>query len=380
MKANINRISAPIPVVRIAFIGLGGRGAEAVERMLDIENSSVATLCDFRKENVDSVLEKLASQGCGEPFACWGEDSWKEACERPDVDLVYICTPWHLHAEQAIYAMEHGKHVAVEVPAAMTLEDCHKLVRTAEQTGKHCIMLENSVYGEFELNAINMARKGVLGELVHAECGYLHLFDPQRELWRHKYNMEHRGDLYPTHGIAPVSLALGIGREDRMVSLVSMDSASFLQKDKYNGDHTVTVIRTALGRTILMQHDISLPRPYSRGFLLSGTRGMIAEYPVPQLYLDSESKSAEQIDALMKEYRHPFLTEGGRGDWAKTVGRHDGMDSLMDYRLINALHNGLPLDMNVYEAALWSSLIELTEMSIDQGFRAVDIPDFGNIL
>lgn len=380
MYNKVASISSPIPVVRIAFIGLGGRGTEAVERMLHIDYSSISVLCDCRKENVDSVLQMVAAAGRKEPFACWGEDSWKEACEKDDVDLVYICTPWHLHASQSIYALEHGKHVAVEVPAAMTLDDCLKLVRTAKKAGKHCMMLENSVYGEFELNAINMARKGVLGDLGHAECGYLHLFDPQREVWRHRYNMEHRGDLYPTHGIAPVSIALGIGREDRMVSLVSMDSASFQQKDKYNGDHTVTVIRTALGRTILMQHDICLPRPYSRGFLLSGTKGMIAEYPVPQIYLDSESKSTEQIDALMKEYRHPFLTEDGHGDWAKTVGRHDGMDALMDYRLINALHKGLPLDMNVYEAALWSSLIELTEISIDKGFRAVEIPDFSGVL
>lgn len=371
-----DRVSDPIPVVRIAFIGLGIRGAEAVGRILKIENACVSALCDSSRENVESSCVAVVEAGRPEPFCCWGEDAWKEACERPDVDLVYICTPWHLHASQAIYAMDHGKHVAVEVPVAMTLEDCWKLVRTSERTLRHCMMLENIVYGEFELNAINMAGKGVFGELVHAECGYMHPFDHHREIWRQGYNMAHRGDLYPTHGIAPVSLALGIGREDRMVSLVSMDSASFQQKDKYNGDHTTTVIRTALGRTILMQHDIWSPRPYSRGFLLSGTKGMIAEYPQPQIYLDSEVKSAEQIDSLFREYRHPFLSEGGRGEWAKTVGRHDGMDSLMDYRLIDALHNGKPLDMDIYDAALWSSLIELTEQSIDNGFRAVEIPDF----
>lgn len=362
--------------VRIAFIGLGGRGREAVERILRIEDATIACLCDYKKENTDAALETVAAAGRTEPFSCWGEDSWKEACGRPEVDLVYICTPWHMHAEQSIYAMEHGKHVAVEVPAAMTVADCHRLVETSTRTGRQCMMLENCVYGEFELNAINMARKGLFGDLVHAECGYMHIFDPKRELWRHQYNMEHRGDLYPTHGIAPVSIALGLNREDRMVSLVSMDSASFQQKDKHNGDHTTTIIRTALGRTIVMQHDICSPREYSRGFLLSGTKGMIAEYPIPQIYLDSEAKNAEQIDALMKEYRHPFLTEGGRGEWAKTVGRHDGMDSLMDYRLIHALANGLPLDMNVYDAALWSSLIELTEQSIGRGFCAVDVPDF----
>lgn len=376
MRDSVIRAFAPIHTVRTAFIGLGGRGAEAVERMLHIDNSSIGALCDFRKENTDAVLEKVVAAGREEPRVFWGEDSWKEACEQPDIDLVYICTPWHLHSFQAIYSMECGKHVAVEVPAAMTLDDCLKLVRVSEKTGKHCIMLENSVYGDFELNAINMARKGVFGDIVHAECGYMHLFDPQREAWRHKYNMEHRGDLYPTHGIAPVSLALGIGKEDRMVSLVSMDSSSFQQKDKYNGDHTVTLIRTALGRTIIMQHDICSPRPYSRGFLLSGTKGMIAEYPVPQVYLNSESLGNGEIESLMEKYRHPFLTEDGRGNWAKTVGRHDGMDALMDYRLVNALHKGIAPDMDVYDAALWSSLIELTEMSIDRGFSPVEIPDF----
>lgn len=362
--------------VRIAFIGLGVRGAEAVERITHIGHSRITVLCDFFEDKVESVSEKLVAAGCDKPFACWGEDAWKEACGRPDVDLVYICTPWHMHAPQAIYAMEQGKHVAVEVPAAMTVADCHRLVETSTRTGRQCMMLENCVYGEFELNAINMARKGLFGDLVHAECGYMHIFDPKRELWRCRYNMEHRGDLYPTHGIAPVSIALGLNREDRMVSLVSMDSASFQQKDKYNGDHTVTVIRTALGRTILMQHDVCSPRAYSRGFLLSGTKGMIAEYPQPQIYLDSESKNPEQIDALMKEYRHPYLTEGGRGEWSRTIGRHDGMDALMDYRLINALYLGLKPDMDVHDAALWSSLIELTEQSIDKGFRAVEIPDF----
>lgn len=268
--------AAPLAKVRVAFVGLGYRGLDAVERFTHIEDARITALCDTSRKALDA-----ASALC--PFPPNLYEDYKAVCDDPSVDLVYIATPWTSHTEIALRAMRCGKHVAVEVPAALTIEDCWALVETSEQTRRHCMMLENAVYDRFTLSCLNMARYGLFGELVYAEGGYIHDLDPEKELWRIDINRTCRGDLYPTHGLGPVALVLGIHRGDRMRTLVSLDTAAFngaaVSKrlfgsgDYANGDHTTTLIRTEKGKAIELQHNVMDPRPYDRGFQLTGTLG-----------------------------------------------------------------------------------------------------------
>lgn len=395
----------PIENVRVGFIGLGMRGPGAVMRFTYLDNTTTVAICDLLPENVEECKNKLEGRGVGDVACYSGEDAWKEVCERDDIDLIYIAVPWQLHTTMAVYAMEHGKHVAVEVPAATSIEECWALVNTSERTRKHCMMLENCVYDDFELTSLNMAQNGLFGEIVHVEGAYIHQLDPFWERyqgdWRMKYNKEHRGDVYPTHGIGPVAEVLGIHRGDRMVSLVAMDTDSFHGKElglkKYgndayaNGDHTCTLIRTAKGKTIQVQHDTYNPRPYSRAYQLTGTRGFANKYPTEGYSfesltdlsdmefdrLDAEKFVSEEIkDKLMQQYQHPITKEGGLLEKSKIVGGHGGMDFIMDYRLIYCLHNGLPLDQDVYDAAEWSCVQELSRISLENGSKPVKVPDF----
>jgi len=308
----------------------------------------------------------------------------------------------------AKYAMECGKHAAVEVPAAPSLAELWDLINTSERTRKHCMMLENCVYDFFELTTLNMAQKGLFGEIIHAEGGYIHTLDEFWDMywsdWRMRFNRENRGDVYPTHGIGPVCQALNIHRGDRMTRLVSMDTHSWRGKElwekKYgpipdgepdfqNGDHTMTMIQTEKGKTILIEHDVMTPRPYDRLYQLTGTKGFANKYPVQGFMFSAdgtgapvevENLSAHKFvpdavrDKLLEEYKHPITRE--LEESAKRVGGHGGMDYIMDYRLIYCLRNGLPLDMDVYDLAEWSCLVELSRISLEHGGAPVEIPDF----
>ena len=377
----------PIACVRIGFVGLGVRAKRAVHRMMHIEGCEVVALCDLVKENLDDATAIIAGSGHPSPAIFTGNDGWKQLCEQPNVDLVYICTDWASHADIAVHAMQQGKHVATEVPAATTIADCWRLVDTAEQTQRHCIMLENCCYDEFELCTIKMAKEGVLGEIIHAEGSYLH--DLRERIssndngerrwsnWQVEFMNSHNGNPYPTHGLGPIALAMGINRGDRMKSIVSLSSVRVGDKDGLNGTMNSSLITTENGKTILVQHCISLPRPYSRAFLVSGTEGFAQKYPVPMYAFAPDSENAitgTACDELLEKYRHPFVTEyKERG--TELCGRR-WIDYAMDCRLIHCLRNGLPLDMNVYDAALWSCLVELTDTSANNGGAPVEIPDF----
>ena len=377
----------PIACVRIGFVGLGVRAKRAVHRMMHIEGCEVVALCDLVKENLDDATAIIAGSGHPSPAIFTGNDGWKQLCEQPNVDLVYICTDWASHADIAVHAMQQGKHVATEVPAATTIADCWRLVDTAEHTQRHCIMLENCCYDEFELCTIKMAKEGVLGEIIHAEGSYLH--DLRERIssndngerrwsnWQVEFMNSHNGNPYPTHGLGPIALAMGINRGDRMKSVVSLSSVRVGDKDGLSGTMNSSLITTENGKTILVQHCISLPRPYSRAFLVSGTEGFAQKYPVPMYAFAPDSENAitgTACDELLEKYRHPFVTEyKERG--TELCGRR-WIDYAMDCRLIHCLRNGLPLDMNVYDAALWSCLVELTDTSANNGGTPVEIPDF----
>ena len=394
-------LCAPIDTVRIAFIGLGMRGYEAVRRYMYIDGVKVVALCDVVSSKIDSCQNILKEFNKPAAAEYSGAEDWKKVCERNDVDLVYICTHWSLHTPIAVYAMEHGKHAAIEVPAAMTVDECWQLVNTAEKTRRHCMMLENCCYDFFEMATLNMAQKGVFGEVVHAECAYIHdlrwlQFDTLNgywDMWRLKYNTDHTGNPYPTHGLGPVCQIMNIHRGDKLNFLVSMSTGQFgmnvYAKEKFGenstygqtpyklGDMNTTLIHTAKGKTILVQHDITSPRPYDRIHMISGTKGFAVKYPEEKIALEPNAHqflSQAKQDSLMKIYEHPFSEE--IGEKARMVGGHGGMDFIMDYRLIYCLRNGLPLDQDVYDAAEWSCIIELSEKSVLNGSMPVQIPDF----
>ena len=397
----------PIEHVRVGIVGLGDRGRDAVRRFPFIEDATVVALCDLYQDRVDRAQRSLEKRGA--PRAIYefsGEEGYKQLCELEDLDLVYLAVPWQLHTPIAVYAMEHGKHVAIEVPAATSIDECWQLVNTSERTRKHCMMLENCCYDFFEITCLNMAQQGLFGEVVHAEGSYCHNLDPwwdgYQGDWRMTYNKDHHGDVYPTHGIGPVCQVLNIHRGDKMDVLVSMDTDSWAGQAKAderygegvvakyaNGDNTSTLIRTHNGKTILVEHSVVTPQPYSRMYQLQGTKGYANKYPNEGIAigganlkeglsyddLDAEEYlSDEDRDAIMEAYKVPFVAE--IEELARKVGGHGGMDFIMDYRLIYCLHNGLPLDQDVYDAAEWSSLVELTEVSINHGSMPVVMPDF----
>jgi len=396
----------PLPVVRVAFIGLGHRGQDVVRRFMYLEGIEVVALCDINKDFVEFMQQFLADNNRPPALEFYeNSDDWKKVCELENVDLIYNCASWDLHAKVAVYAMEQGKHIALEVPAAVTLEECWQLVNTAEKTRRHCIMLENCCYDFFEMATLNMAQQGLLGEIVHVEGAYIHDLrrhnfagtdDPDyhyQNMWRLKYNEKHTGNLYPTHGLGPVCQALNIHRGDKMNYLVSMstdqfgmtkyakekfgEDSDFANKEYARGDMNTTIIRTEKGKTIMLQHDVTSPRPYSRLHLLSGTKGFVQKYPVQGISLEPDGHNfltEKALDDLLKKYEHPVVTEVGKK--AQEVGGHGGMDFIMDYRLIYCLRNGLPLDMDVYDAAAWSCIVELTEISVRNGSAPVEIPDF----
>lgn len=394
----------PIENVRVGFIGLGMRGKDAVYRFTYIDGTETVALCDIEQSHIDRAQKTLVSRNEAKAAEYIGDESWKELCQRDDIDLVYICTPWQTHVEMAVYAMEHGKHVALEVPAAMNIAECWRLVDTSEKTRCHCMMLENCCYDFFEMTALNMAQHGLFGEIVHVEGGYIHNLDPYwkqyHNNWRLKYNQAHRGDVYPTHGIGPVCQILNIHRGDKMDYLVSMDTDSFHGKEVAkeqmgteefaNGDHTVTLIRTAKGKQIEIQHNVYTRRPYDRLFQITGVDGFACKYPVEGFALKTENLAQESADyqnldgesfiaddlkvELMKKYRHPIVAE--IEEKARQVGGHGGMDYIMDYRLIYCLRNALPLDQDVYDAAEWSCLTELSGLSCAYGSMPVEVPDF----
>ncbi|MGE0354130.1 MAG: hypothetical protein AB7Q69_12990, partial [Gemmatimonadales bacterium] len=281
-------------------------------------------------------------------------------------------------------------------PAAVTLDQCWQLVEAAEKYRRHSVMMENCSYDRLEMLGFHLVRLGLLGELIHAECGYLHdlravKFSTEGEgLWRRAHSIRRNGNLYPTHGLGPVSQSLGINRGNRFDYLVSMSSKTrglhgyaedhFPEGDPRRnerfrlGDVNVTLIRTMNGETIYLGHNCDNPRPYSRGFLLQGTRGLIQGWP-GRIHIEGRSPAHrwEDLDAYYEEFEHPLW----RSETVRlATGGHGGMDYLEDERLIHCLRNGLPTDQNVYDAAAWSCISALTEDSVARRGRPVEVPDF----
>ena len=401
-RFNMCGYAAPkINVVRVGVIGLGMRGGDAVSRLSYIDGLEITAICDKYPDRVAKAQETLSKRGRPKAKEYSGEEGWKALCESKDVDLVYTPTPWYLHTPIAVYAMKNDKHVATEVNSGLTIDECWQLVETSEATKKHMMMLENCCYDFFELLTLNMARNGVFGELVHAEGAYLHdlsrsyLFNKEAyaDMWRLKQNYLHNGNLYPTHGLGPIAQCLDINRGDKMDYMVSMSTIDFTlnniakemaAKDSffnefvdkpYRGNMNTSIIRTNKGKTMMLQHDVSTMRPYSRIHLVSGTKGIAQKYPEPErIAFGHEWIKPEELEDLYKKYTPAIVKH--IGTIAKEVGGHGGMDFMMDWRLIDCLRNGLPLDQNVYDAASWSSILPLSGRSVGKKSMTVEIPDF----
>jgi Oxidoreductase family, NAD-binding Rossmann fold len=398
---NMSGYAAPkIDTIRIGVIGIGARGTDTVSLLPHIGGIDIKALCDLVPEKAEAAKKKLEILGLHPATYSGKEDSWKQLCARNDIDLVYIITPWALHTPMAVYAMEHGKHVAVEVPAAQRIDECWQLVETSERTRKHCMMLENCCYDFFELLTLNMARQGFFGEIIHGEGAYIHdrferIFDKSQTTWRLKENINRNGNLYPTHGLGPICQIMNINRGDKMEYLVSTSGNDFMMgkmADKlaetddfwkpyahknYRGNMNVSIIRTNKGRTIMLQHDVTSPHPYSRIHLVSGTKACAQKYPLPErisVATGDEWLSTEEYKKLEEKYTPPISMK--LGEMAKQIGGHGGMDFLINWRLIDCLRNGLPLDMDVYDAAAYSCIAPLSEWSVANRSNSIDVPDF----
>ncbi len=387
----------PIETVRLAYVGIGGQGSSHVRNLLKIPGCRITAVCDIRAERTDWATKAITEKGDPAPAVYnKGPRDFERLCETEDLDLVYNATPWEWHVPIMLAAMKNGKHTATEVPAAMTIEDCWAIVESAEKLRKHCVMMENCNYDQMEMMVYNMVRQGAFGEILHGEGGYLHdlraikFADQGEGLWRREWAKKLNGNLYPTHGLGPVANCMEINRGDRFDYLVSMSGPSRGLQDwakehtppdspkrneKYVlGDVNSSLIKTARGRTILVEHNTNLPRPYSRIHLVEGTKGLFQGYP-SRVYIEGRGKEDEWQDAtaLLEEFEHPLWKE--IAEIAKGAG-HGGMDFIEDYRLIKCLREGQPTDMNVYDAASLSAVVHLSVQSVAKKSAAVDFPDF----
>lgn len=397
---NMSGFAAPkIETVRIGVVGLGQRGPGAVDRLSKIEGVEIKALCDLLPERAEKAKKSLEGTPHSPELYSGSAYAWKKMCERPDLDLIYIATPWEWHVPMAVFAMEAGKHTAVEVPAARTLDECWQLVETSERTKKHCMQLENCCYDFFEMMTLKMAREGFFGEVLHVEGAYIHdllwlNFDKDKGyqgMWRLEENFRN-GNLYPTHGLGPICQILNVNRGDQMDYLTSVSSNDFQMKAKaqelaqedafwnsyaaknYRGNMNTTVVKTKKGKTIMIQHDVTSPRPYSRLHVVSGTEGYAQKYPDQKVSKGHSWMKEDEMKELQAKYTPEIVQKVG--ELAKQIGGHGGMDFMMDWRLIDCLRNGLPLDQDVYDAALWSCITPLSEWSVANRSNSIDVPDF----
>lgn len=418
-------------VVRVAFIGVGQRGAGHVKHYCHLEGVEIKAICDTDQEVINNSIKYVTEQGFQKPDIYTGsKHSYRELLARKDIDIVIISTPWKWHTPMSVETMESGKHAFVEVPAATTLEECWQLVNTAERTQKNCMMMENVNYGREELMVLNMVRQGLFGELLHGEAAYIHdlrwqmkEIDRKTGSWRTHWHTKRNGNLYPTHGLGPVSQYMNINRGDRFDYVTSTSSpalgrAAYTQKefpkdhprnklDFIAGDMNTSIIKTVKGRTIMVQHDTTSPRPYTRHNLVQGTNGTFAGFPdrialetppenMAALYQKQYKNSLAEWKASGKKgeqpiapsfhhwdkdmskwyeaYDHPLWTRMGAE--AELNGGHGGMDFLMMYRIVYCLRNGEPLDQDVYDAAAWSSIFPQSIASVSDRSNSKDIPDF----
>ena len=387
------RIAEEGRTLNVGVLGLGSRGIPQLRVIHSMADVKVCAVCDVYEDRVQAGLE-IAKDAVG-------MQDYREVLKMPQIEAVFIFTDWLSHIPIAIEAMKAGKEVAMEVGGAATVEDCWKLVRTAEETGRQCMLLENCSYGVDEMAVINMIRQGKFGEIVHCEGAYAHDLRDEignGDINRHyrQQNFLHRNaELYPTHELGPIAQYLRLGRGNRMVTLCSMASKAvglheWLQKNRPGtaladaqvnaGDIVTTLISCANGQTIILSHDCTLPRPYSRRNVVRGTKGCWYE-DGHMMYIEGETPQPERHwthvgesdERLLKEYRHPLWKAY---DEFGQRGGHDGMDYLVLRAFIEAIQNHTPVPIDVYDTAALMCVTPLSEQSIAMGGAPVPVPDF----
>lgn len=401
-RFNMSGYAAPkLDIVGVGIIGLGNRGPGHMNSLSSIEGVEIKALCDIRPEKANAAKKLLEGSGHNPTIYSGNKDEWKKLCEQEDIDLVIIATPWYMHAEMAVYAMNHGKHVGSEVIIAATMEECWQVIETAERTRKHCMMMGNTCYGSFQLLTLNMARQGFFGDIIHGECAYIankiknnFSKDTYWDMWWLKQYGNRKGNIYPIHYFGTVCQIMDINRGDKMDYLVSVESKDFkmgemtkklastddfykpfTDKD-FRGNINTSVIKTSKGRTIIVQHDATTFRPHTYIQGIYGTEGSALEFPLPPRISKGEGDwvSPEEYKSLEEKYTPPIVKK--IGELAKQVGGHGGIDFIMMWRLIDCLRNGLPLDQDVYDGVSWSSILPLSEWSVNNRSNSIDIPDF----
>jgi predicted dehydrogenase len=405
--------SAPkLETVRVAFIGVGARGTGHARQIATIEGTEVVAISDLYQDLAQRSIDNCKEIGKGErhneaAIYYGGEDKWKLMLKEVKPDVVFISTNWNNHAPMVIEAMNSGAHAFVEVPMATTIEDMWEIINTSEKTRKHCMMMENVNYGRDELMYLNMCRKGVIGDFLHAEAAYIHELRFQMEeqkrgtgSWRTHQYAKGRGNLYPTHGLGPVAQYMNLSRsDDNFSTLISYSTPALGRKlyaeknypanhkwnklDYKNGDLNTSIIKTSVGRTIMVQWDETSPRPYSRHNLIQGTKGTLAGFPTRVALeggVEGVNKNhhswvqGKDLEVLYEKYDHPLYKR--LGALAKKMGGHGGMDFMMRYRIIECLRKGEPLDQNMYEGCFWSAVTPLSAKSIEDGGAPQRFPDF----
>jgi hypothetical protein len=368
-----------------------------------MEGVEIKAICDIHAPAAEASSKRCVDKGRPSPeLYTEGRDDYKRMLDRNDIDAVLIATPWEDHVRMSVDVMNRGKHAFLEVPAATTIDGCWELVETSEKRQKHCMMMENVCYGREELLVLNMCRLGVFGELLHGEAAYIHdLRGQMNEVergtgsWRTYHYAKTNGNLYPTHGLGPVAQYLNINRGDRFDYMSSVSSPArvreiyarehFPEDHKWNtlkficGDINTSIIKTVGGKTIMVQWDEQLPRPYTRHNLIQGTRGVWGGFP-DRMVVEGRTPSTDSwvrgddLKPWYDQYEHPLWKRVG--EEAVKAGGHGGMDFVMLWRIIYCLRNGLPMDQDVYDGAAWSSVTPLSAESVAARSKSVDFPDF----
>ncbi|MEI6604491.1 MAG: Gfo/Idh/MocA family oxidoreductase [Verrucomicrobiota bacterium] len=395
--------AAKLPTVKVAIIGVGARGSGHAAQLAGIKGVSFVGICDVVEARAKRSEAEVTKHGHTPKLYFGQEDAWLKMLVETKPDAVFIATPWPLHAPMCVGAMKAGAHAFCEVPIGLTLKELWEIIDTSEATERHCMMMENVNYGREELVYLNMVRQGVLGELLHGEAAYLHPLCTQMEngdstgSWRTFQYAKRNGNLYPTHGLGPVAQYMSLARsEDTFGRIVSFSSPAkgrtlyaknstklsnpeFKTLDFKGGDLNTSIIKTVLGRTIMIQWDETSPRPYTRHNLIQGTKGVLAGFP-NRMAIEGVTKSPHEWaenaawEEIAAKYEHPLYKR--MGELSKGMGGHGGMDYLMLFRIIECLQQGQPLDQNIYEGCLWAAVGPLSEQSVAEDGNPQVFPDF----
>ena len=382
--------------VRLAFVGVGGRGTSLLSTSLQVDNVEIKAVCDISVLNATRACNMVVKFGHKKPDTYTKDEySYKQLMDRDDIDAVIIATPWKWHTPMAVYCMKSGKYAGVEVPSSLTIDECWELVKVSEKTGKPCMMLENWSFRRDNLAVLNMIRKGLLGEIMHCHCAHSHdcidhwFFDNKsgKDKWPAEYLLKYNRDQYPTHSVGPVYSWMDIGCGDYLDTLTSTATASKGINDMFvrnfgadhpgakreyaQGDIVTTTIQTKKGKSIVINYDMQLPRPYDNRWLIQGTRGLYDEAR-ESVYINGRSPKYHQWEPFapyQKEFEHKWWKD-------KVSGGHGGTDFIELKFFIEAARANTQTPLDVYDAVLMSCIVPLSGDSIATGSAPVKVPDF----